>query len=194
MLVLDLLGAPLVLLDKFLVGKLGLSAFIRAMLILLADELLGRLTKHALLLPVILQMVLVMHPFHSELLSHVVTLAHPIATLDLVSLRLRTDGTLKLVTVLASLDHLLNLAVGLFALEGFCLPLDNGTPFVQVAPGVLRVIPLVIVNLFLSLLDFISEGFLDSLRVDSEGIDQVVYHLLYLAYFTIKLLFLFKPY
>lgn len=63
MLILNLLGTPLVLLYKFLVGKLGMSAFIRPILILLADELLGRLTKLALLVPVVLQCVLVLHPF-----------------------------------------------------------------------------------------------------------------------------------
>ena len=189
MLILDLLGTPLVLLDKFLVGKLGISTFIRPMLILLADKLLGCLTKLALLVPVVLQMVLVLHPFLGELLSHIITLTHPIATLNLVPLCFRTDGSLELVPVLASLCHLLNLAVCLFALEGFCLSLDNSTPFVQVTSGVLWIVPLVIVDYILSLLDFVFEGFLDSLRVDSEGIDQVVYHLLFLAYFTIKLLF-----
>ena len=111
-------------------------------------------------------------------------LAPSIATLDLVSLSLRPDGSLELVTVLASLCHLLNLAICLFALEGFCLSLDNSTPFVQVTPGVLRIVPLTTVNYFLSLLNFVSKGFLDSLRVDSEGIDQVVYHGLSFAYFT----------
>lgn len=159
------------------------------MLILLADKLLGCLTKLALLLPVVLQMVLVLHPFLGDLLSHIITLTHPITTLNLVSLCFSTDGSLELVPVLASLCHLLNLAVCLFALEGFCLPLDNSTPFVQVTSGVFWIVPLVIVDYILSLLDFLSEGFLDSLRVDSEGIDQVVYHLLFLAYFTNKLLF-----
>ena len=183
-LVLDLLGAPLVLLDKFLVGKLGMSTVIRPMLVLLADELLGSLTKQTLLLPVVLQMVLVLHSFLGELLSHIVTLAHPVATLDLVSLRLLTDGSLEIVTVLSSLDHLLNLAVSLFTLERFGLSLNNGTPFVQVAPGVRRVVPLVIVTYFKGLMGFVCEGFLDSLRADSEGIDQVVYHrLFYLDYY-----------
>ena len=65
LLIRDLVGAPVVLLDKLFVILNFVLALLALIVVPLVYQLLGCLPKHSLLLPVVLELLLVVHAFLS---------------------------------------------------------------------------------------------------------------------------------
>lgn len=63
----------------------------------------------------------------------------------------------------------------LVALEGLSLAPDDGTPFIEIAPGVRWVIPLVVIRQRLQLLSFVFHRLFHTLSVNFQRVDQVVH-------------------
>ena len=88
LLVLDLLSAPVVLLNNLLISHQIGAPFAGLQLILLADQLLCCITKHALLLTMILELVLVLDTFLGNLSQHEVSLTLTVHAFHLLLLLL----------------------------------------------------------------------------------------------------------
>ena len=99
MLVLDLLlvvlnlpGSKVVLLDHLLVRQASIAALVAPISVLLVDQLLGSFTKHALLLPVIVKRILVVSTLLCSCSEHVVTVAHSVTLFHVFLLLFEPHG------------------------------------------------------------------------------------------------------
>ena len=171
LLILNLLSAHFVILDDLLVSHEVRTPHISLVLILLADQLLRGLTKHALLLAMVFELVLVLDSFLGNLAQDSVALTHAIPALQLLLLLFLRDSLTKLMAVLLLVHRFLLLFVGLVALVRLGLALDDCAPLVKIAFRIAWVIPLIIFSKGLELFAFISQRLLYSLTVQLQRID-----------------------
>jgi hypothetical protein len=152
-------------------------------LILLVYQLLGRLPKHALLMPMVLEVLLVMETFLSNCSEHVITLPDFIESFYLLLLVLLADGLVEVLTVLASLLGPHDLFVLLLPIVDLSLALDNGAPLIRVAFAIAWVVAVALVGEALHRVLLVIHGFLHTHRVHLESIDH--------AHDNLPILFLF---
>ena len=175
LLVVDLVGAPVVLRDNLFVSELLVLAFIASLLVPLVDQLLSRLTKHALLLPVVLKLHLVLHSFLSNSPKHLVSLPKSIPFFNFSLLLFLMHGFLQLSPILLCLLCLHDFADLLVLIVCLDLAFDNGTPFVKVTPRVCGVVSLATLNHGLHFLSFVLHWLFHTLSVNFQRIYQVVH-------------------
>ena len=165
LLVLNLLGSPVVILNDLLVSHEVCAPLVSLILILLADQLLRCLTKHTLLLTMIIKLVLVLDTFLGNLTEHGVAFTDAIPLLQILLLLFLYYGLVQLVAILLLIYRLLHLFVRLVALVCLCLSLDDGTPFIEVALWVTWIVPLVVIGELLELLALIFQRLFHALTV-----------------------------
>ena len=98
--------------------------------VFLSNQLLSRVSEHALLLPMIFKLVLVLYAFLGSLSKYEISFTEAIPSLHFLLLLLFRDCLIQFVTVALRIDNLLDLFVGLVSLIRFSLSLDDGAPFV----------------------------------------------------------------
>ena len=106
-----------------------------------------------------------------------VALAQAVTFFHVISVCLLPDCRIEVIAVLLCSHDFLHLAVLQFALVCLPLPLDYGSPLVQVSPRILWVVPLSVFLIVLEFLALVFKRFFNSLRSNFEGVDQIVCHL-----------------
>lgn len=125
---------------------------------------------------------LVVQAFLGNLAKHGISFAHAIALLQLLLLLLEHNGLVEVILIVLRVNHLLHLLVGLVPLISLRLALDHGTPLVQVALRVPRVVPLPFIRQSLKLLTLVFQWLFDALGVNFQRIDQVVSHVVFICF------------
>ncbi len=123
----------------------------------------------------VLELLLVVHAFLSNSSEHIVSFPESISFLHIGLLLFLIHRILQLCTILLRLLCLLNFTDLLVLIVGLDLTFDNGSPFIKIATGICRVVPLSTIDHCLHFLAFVFHGFLDTLGVDFKGIYQVVH-------------------
>ena len=139
--------------------------------------LLGSLTKHTLILTVVVKSLQVLLALLGYLIEHVIALTESVPAFDLLFGLLLAHGSLEFIAVGTSLTQLLILHVLLLLLVDLLLELDDGAPFIDTTLGILWVVPLIIIGKCLQLLTLVLHRLLDTLGMHPQWINKVVSHL-----------------
>ena len=144
LLILDLLSSQVIILDERIVGHRLILLITFGMLILLVDQLLGRLAELPLLLPVVVMIVLVLVLLLLHKARHMISLTDLILSVQIVQPLLLIHCLLKFLTVTARLINFRDCTFFAFALVCLCLALNHGAPLIKATSCICRVVPLVV--------------------------------------------------
>ena len=173
--VLNLSSAHIVIDDHVTILEHGVLSLVVLVLCFLIDETLGGLAKHALLLPVVLELVLVLHATSCDRSDDIVALIKSIALFHIGFCSLLLHCSIQFSAVLPGVLGLCNALLILLSVVSFSLPLNDSAPFIKVTSRICWIVPLIVIRQILQFATLILHWLLHTLRVNSQRIDQVIH-------------------